>query len=58
MEFVDTTPALREAATKGHYVHNQILDCHVNAEGSRIIGEVIATALKTNDKVSSLTRAK
>lgn len=45
MAFVDSTPALRAAAEKGRYVHNRILDCHVNAEGSAIIGEVIADAL-------------
>ena len=44
--FYDALPPLRAAAEQGRYVHNQILDCHVNAEGARIIGEVIATALQ------------
>ena len=45
MAFVDASPTLRAAAEKGHYVHNRILDCHVNAEGSRLIGDVIADVL-------------
>ena len=45
LAFVDTTPVLRMAAEKGRYIHNQILDCHVNAEGARLIGEVIADVL-------------
>lgn len=48
--FVDTTPALRQAAKAGAYVHNRILDCHVNAEGARIIGEVISQAVKSTAK--------
>ncbi|MDB6075943.1 MAG: hypothetical protein JWO89_3583 [Verrucomicrobiaceae bacterium] len=44
--FLDAYPPLRAAAEQGHYVHNRILDCHVNAEGARIIGKVIASALK------------
>ncbi len=44
--FLDAYPPLRAAAEQGHYVHNRILDCHVNAEGARIIGDVIASALK------------
>ena len=46
IEFYDALPPLRAAAESGRYVHNRILDCHVNAEGARLIGEVIATALK------------
>ncbi|MGC3944861.1 MAG: hypothetical protein QM762_10150 [Chryseolinea sp.] len=45
MAFVDTTPALRAAAEKGRYVHNRILDCHVNTEGAKLIGDVIGDAL-------------
>ncbi len=52
--FVDTTPALRAAAQKGTYVHNAILDCHLNAEGARIVGEVIAEAIGTTVKPASL----
>lgn len=43
--FHNALPPLRAAAERGQYVHNRILDCHVNAEGARIIGEVIAAAL-------------
>jgi hypothetical protein len=45
--FADATPALRAAAEQGRYVHNRILDCHVNAEGARLIGEVIADVLSS-----------
>lgn len=43
--FYDALPPLRAAAEQGRYVHNRILDCHLNAEGARILGEVIAQAL-------------
>jgi hypothetical protein len=43
--FLDVTPPLRAAAVAGHYVHNPIFDCHVNAEGARIIGEAVAEKL-------------
>lgn len=52
--FVDTTPSLREAAARGQFVHNRILDCHVNAEGARIMGDVIAEALKATVKPARL----
>ena len=45
--FADSTPVMRAAAEQGRYVHNRILDCHVNAEGARLIGEVIADVLST-----------
>jgi hypothetical protein len=48
--FVDTTPALRARAEEGIYVHNRILDCHVNAEGARIVGQVIAAVLKADTR--------
>ena len=54
MLFVDTTPALRKRAEEGIYVHNRILDCHVNAEGARIIGQVIADVLKTDSRRAAL----
>lgn len=43
--FVDTCPALRSAAEKGTLVYNPILDTHLNAKGSRIIGELLAKHL-------------
>ncbi|MBL9143016.1 MAG: hypothetical protein JNM99_04970 [Verrucomicrobiaceae bacterium] len=45
--FADATPTLRAAAEQGRYVHNRILDCHVNAEGAKHIGEVIADVLSS-----------
>ncbi len=50
MLFVDTTPALRAAASQGHYVHNRILDCHVNAAGAAIIATAIAQAIEASVK--------
>ncbi len=47
ISFLDVTPALRAAAQAGRYVHNYILDTHVNAEGARIIGEAVAAKLKS-----------
>jgi hypothetical protein len=47
--FVDACPALREAAERGVLVYNPILDTHLNAEGSRIVGQVLAAALKGPD---------
>jgi hypothetical protein len=43
--FADATPMMRAAAEQGRYIHNRILDCHVNAEGARILGEVIANVI-------------
>lgn len=50
MAFADATPPMRAAAEQGHYVHNRILDCHVNAEGAAIIGGVIADMLSSTVK--------
>lgn len=57
MLFVDTTPALRARAKEGLYVHNRILDCHVNVEGARIIGQVIADVLKTDTRRAALVHS-
>lgn len=56
--FVDTTPALRAEAQKGLYMHNRILDCHVNAEGARIIGEVIADVLASDTKRAEVVEGR
>jgi hypothetical protein len=45
--FIDTIAALRAAAEKGTLVYNTIYDTHLNAEGARIVGEVLADSLKT-----------
>lgn len=57
MLLVDTTPALRKRAEEGIYVHNRILDCHVNAEGARIIGQVIADVLKSDTRRAALVHS-
>ncbi len=44
--FHNALPPLRAAAEKGRYVHNRIFDCHLNAEGAAILGDVITDALK------------
>ena len=49
IRFVDACPALREAAERGVLVYNPILDTHLNAEGSRIVGQVLAAALRGPD---------
>jgi len=46
--FVDAYPALRAAAEQGTLVYNPIFDTHLNAEGSRLVGEVLATALRNH----------
>ena len=45
IEFVDACGPMREAAEKGILVYNPILDTHLNAEGSRRIGELLAKNL-------------
>ncbi len=49
IRFVDTCPALRAAAERGVLVYNPIFDTHLNREGSRLVGEVLAKALKEAD---------
>jgi len=44
--FIDATPALVKAATEGQNTFNTIYDTHLNAEGHRIVGEVLAESLK------------
>lgn len=45
VHFIDACPPLRQAAEKGVLVYNRILDTHLNAEGSRLIGELLAKHL-------------
>lgn len=45
IRFVNACPELRKAAEKGTLVYNPILDTHLNATGSRIIGELLAKHL-------------
>jgi hypothetical protein len=45
IRFVDACPVLRSAAEKGTLVYNPILDTHLNQEGSRLVGELLAKSL-------------
>lgn len=44
--FIDACPALREMAAQGVLVYNPILDTHLNRAGSRLVGELLAKALR------------
>ncbi len=50
--YIDTCVRLRAAAEQGTLVYNPILDTHLNAAGSRIVGEVMAEELARADRVS------
>jgi hypothetical protein len=45
IHFIDATPALQQAAAQGILPFNTIYDTHFNAEGHRIVGELLARAL-------------
>ena len=44
--FIDATPSLSSAAAAGQNTFNPIYATHFNAEGHRLVGEVLAEALK------------
>ncbi|MES2594806.1 MAG: hypothetical protein V4662_05705 [Verrucomicrobiota bacterium] len=44
--FIDASPTLTAAAAKGMNPYNTIYDTHFNADGHRIVGEVLAEAVK------------
>lgn len=44
--FIDSTPALKAASKAGLMTFNTIYDTHFNATGHRIVGEMLAEALK------------
>jgi hypothetical protein len=44
--FIDSTPALSAASKAGQMTFNTIYDTHFNTTGHRIVGEVLAEALK------------
>lgn len=46
IRFVDTTPPLADLAAKGVLTFNPIYDTHLNPEGHRVVGEVLARALR------------
>lgn len=45
IRFIDACVPLRQAAEKGTLVYNPIFDTHLNAAGSRLIGELLAKHL-------------
>ncbi|SKB07439.1 hypothetical protein SAMN02745166_04695 [Prosthecobacter debontii] len=53
VSFINTYPTLREAAEKGTLVYNPILDTHLNQEGSRRIGELLASQLSQAPPLAS-----
>lgn len=47
IRFVDLTPALAEVARRDHELpYNALVDSHLNACGSRVVGEVLAETLR------------
>lgn len=45
IKFIDSTAALVESCKKGMLTHNTIYDTHLNREGNRIVGELLAKTL-------------
>ena len=48
VSFLDATAGLRLAAESGRHLHNRIMDNHFNAEGCKLLADVIADYLKHN----------
>lgn len=46
IRFIDACGVLRTAAESGVLVYNPILDTHLNREGSRLVGELLAKSLR------------
>jgi hypothetical protein len=46
IRFIDTFPTLRKKAEAGEVPYNLVGDTHLSREGSRIVAEVLADALK------------
>jgi hypothetical protein len=49
IRFIDPTPKLMQCADEGRLPYNGIWDTHLNREGSYIVGDVLAEALRTAD---------
>ena len=45
IRFIDECPVLRSAAEQGTLIYNPILDTHLNREGSRLVGGLLAKSL-------------
>jgi hypothetical protein len=48
VKFLDATPCLREASQSGLLPYNAIFDTHLNKEGCRLVGELLAEALSAD----------
>jgi hypothetical protein len=46
IRFIDAFPALRRETEAGAITYNIFRDAHLNAHGSRVVGDVLASALK------------
>jgi hypothetical protein len=46
IHFIDATPELKAASAAGVLTYNGIYDTHLNAEGHRIVGELLAKELR------------
>lgn len=47
IKFIDSTAVLTKSCKKGVLTHNTIYDTHLNREGNRIVGELLAKSLTT-----------
>ncbi|MBX7208936.1 MAG: hypothetical protein K1X78_11520 [Verrucomicrobiaceae bacterium] len=47
IRFIDSTPPLAASCLQGVLTHNTIYDTHLNREGCRIVGELLAKSLST-----------
>ncbi|HMJ91231.1 MAG TPA: hypothetical protein VK530_15525 [Candidatus Acidoferrum sp.] len=50
IEFIDTFPTLRHEAESGRAPYNLIGDMHLSAEGSRVVADVLAGALRKHKR--------
>jgi hypothetical protein len=46
IKFVDATPALQQSAASGELPYNTVYDTHLNAHGSRLVGELMTRQVK------------
>ena len=55
IEFIDLTPPLRRAAQeRGELVYNSMIDVHLNAKGSMLVGETLVRRLKPELQTDTL----
>ena len=51
INFIDATLVLTQAAAEGRNTFNTIYDTHFNAEGHRVVGELLAESLQSSNRV-------